>query len=134
VLGAGGRLLHLVEGLLVPHLGVAGDQRALLDHVVDALEHAVGGGLALGHPVQRLDLLDQAGAGRLQDRELAGHGRGVPAQGVAEQHRGLVVQVVAGADDVVAAVQGGPVEHVALGQPAHPAGGAAAGAGRLGMV
>ena len=53
-----------------------------------------------------------------QHRQLAGEVLDVPAQRVAEQHRRLVVEVVAGGDDVVAAVDRGLVEQVALGQPA----------------
>src|SRR5690606_12316466 len=51
---------------------------------------------------------------------------GLPVQHVAEQHGGLVVEVVPGGDDVEAAGAGHLVEQVALGQPArragHPAG------------
>ena len=64
---------------------------------------------------------------RREHRELAGEVLDLPAQRVAEQHGGLVVEVVAGDDDVVAAVERGLVEQVALAQPArrarHPAGG-----------
>src|SRR5205823_12697005 len=46
----------------------------------------------------------------------------LPPKRVSEQGRRLVVQVVAGGHDVEAVVQGGPVEHVPLGQAAHRAG------------
>ena len=52
---------------------------------------------------------------------LAAEVAGVPAQHVAEQHRGLVVEVVAGGDDVVAVLERGRVEEVALRQPARAA-------------
>ena len=42
--------------------GVAVDERALLDHVVDAGDHAVGSHLPLGQPVQRLGLADLGAA------------------------------------------------------------------------
>ena len=66
-----------------------------------------------------------------QHRQLAAEVLGLPAQHVAEQHGGLVVEVVAGGDDVVAAVERGLVEQVALRQPArrarHALGGLGAG-------
>ena len=50
--------------------------------------------------------------------QLAGEIVDVPAHRVAEQHRRLVVEIVAGDDDVVAAVERGPVEQPALRQSA----------------
>ncbi len=66
--------------------------------------HAVGGRLPLGEAHERLDLPGEAVAGG-QDRQLAAEVLGVPVQGVAEQHGGLVVEVVAGDEHVVAALE-----------------------------
>ena len=84
------------------------------------LTHAVGRHLALAEAHQRLDLAGEAVAGG-QHRQLAAQVLGLPVQHVAEQHGRLVVEVVAGDDDVVAAVDGGLVEQVALRQPARRA-------------
>ena len=64
---------------------------------------------------------------RREHRQLAGEVVDVPAHRVAEQHRRLVVEIVTGDDDVVAAVERRRVEQLALRQPArrarHAAGG-----------
>ena len=65
---------------------------------------------------------------------LAAEVAGVPAQHVAEEHRGLVVEVVAGRDDVVAVLERGRVEQVTLRQAARAARRAAGGGGRAGDV
>ena len=52
---------------------------------------------------------------------------GLPVEHVAEEHRRLVVQVVAGGDDRVAVLDGGPIHEVALAEPAGRAGGPARG-------
>ena len=56
-----------------------------------------------------------------QHRVLATEVAGLPAQHVAEQHRGFVVEVVTGRDDVVAVLERGRVEEVALREPARAA-------------
>ena len=56
-----------------------------------------------------------------EHRVLAPEVAGLPAQHVAEQHRGFVVEVVAGGDDVVAVLERGRVEEVALREPARAA-------------
>ena len=119
-LGARRGDLDGVEGLLVAEVPVAGRHRALLHDVVDAPQHAVGGHLPLAQPDQRLDLAGEAVA-RRQDGILPAQVGEVPAQHVAEQHGRLVVEVVAGGDHVVAAVEGGLVEQVPLRQPARRA-------------
>ena len=77
-------------------------------------------------PDERLDLPREP-VGRREHRELAGQVVDVPAHRVAEQHGRFVVEIVAGDDDVVAAVERGPVEQPALRQTArrarHPPGG-----------
>ena len=111
-----------VHRVLVPELGVAGDQRALLHHVVDAR----GGTRTPRSPAPRAGTSGltfftmPSRPGRAGD--LAGDVLGVPTERVAQQRRGLVVEVVAGGDHVEAALEGRPVEHVALRQPADRAG------------
>ena len=100
----GERVLEPVEHLLVAEVPVARGHRALLDLVVDAAQHAVGRGLALAEPHERLHLAHEPGR-RGQHGVLAAEVAGVPAEHVAEQDRGLVVEVVAGGDDVVAAAR-----------------------------
>ena len=112
--------LELVERVLVAQDGVAGDHRALLHHVVDALDHAVGRHLTFAQPVQGLDLPRHALA-LWQARALTCQERRLPAQHVTEQGGGLVVEVVSGGHDLVAVLQRHAVEHVALAQPAHTA-------------
>ena len=97
------------------------------------LQHAVRRRLALAQPHERLHLAGEAGR-RRQHRVLAAEVAGLPAQHVAEQHRGLVVEVVAGGDDVVAVVERGRVEQVALREAARAAGRAAGGRGGAGDV
>nr|WP_320412812.1 hypothetical protein [Candidatus Microthrix sp.] len=94
-------------------MAVAGGHRALLDQVVDARHHAVGGHLALPQADQRLHLAGKAVAGG-QNGPLPAQVGHLPAQHVAEQHRSFVIEVVAGHQSVVAAVAGGFVEDVAL--------------------
>ena len=100
----GERGLEVVEQLLVAEVPVARGHRAFFDLVVDPLEHAVRGHLALAEPVQRLHLAREPVGGR-EHRMLAGEVVEVPAQHVAEQHGGLVVEVVTGRDDVVAVLE-----------------------------
>ena len=126
-------VLEGVEHLLEPEVAVARRHRALLDLVVDPAQHAVGRGLPLAEPDERLHLAGEAGRGG-QHRVLAAEVRGLPAQHVAEQHRGFVVEVVAGGDDVVAVFERGGVEEVALRQAARTAGRAAGGRGGAGDV
>src|SRR5207249_8111021 len=78
-----------VQLLLGAEVLVAQRVRALLDDVVDAVEHAVGGRLALTHPYQRLDLASEA-VRRGKHGALAGEVVGVPPQDVAEQDGCLV--------------------------------------------
>ena len=72
--------------------------------------------------MQGLHLLDQPSSAGEQ-RGLARDVLGLPPQGVAEQRGGLVVEVVAGRDDVEPPVEGSGVEDVALRQAADRAGG-----------
>ena len=81
-------------------------------------DDAVGGGLALGQADERLDLLRETRPGPASTGMLAAQVLGLPAQHVAEQDRGLVVEVVSGHQHVVAAVERRLVEQVALGQTA----------------
>ena len=94
--------------------------------------HAVRRHLPFAEAHERLHLAGEAVAGG-KHRELAAEVLGVPVQDVAEQHGGLVVEVVAGDEHVVAALERGRVEQVALREPARrarrPAGGAGAGRG-----
>src|SRR5262245_10095676 len=112
---------------------VAGSHRALLDLVVDLPEHAVRGRFALCEPHERLHLAHEAGC-RRQHRMLAAEVAGVPSQHVAEQHGGLVVEVVTGRDDVVAVIEGDGVEEVPFGESARSARGPAGGLRRAGDV
>ena len=77
-LRSGRAVLERVEHLLVPEVPVAGGHRALLDLVVDALEHAVGRGLALPEPHERLDLAHEPRR-RGQHRVLAAEVAGRPS-------------------------------------------------------
>ena len=125
VLGAGRPGLDGVERLLVAEVAVALGHRALLDDVVDAPQHAVGGRLPFAQPDQRLDLAGEPVPGR-QHRRLPAEVLGLPVQHVAQQDGRLVVEVVAGGHDVEAAVERGLVDEVPLGHAArrarHPAG------------
>ncbi len=117
-LGPGRRRLDGVHGVLVPELGVAGHQRALLHHVVDAPEERVRGGLQLREPEQRLDLLDhalacRAGPGSGGRCTRSANGACCPASVAASSSRLWPVAI-----DVEPAVQRRAVEHVALRQPA----------------
>ena len=113
------------ERVLVAQVAVARSHRALLDLVVDAAQHAVRRHLPLTQPNQRLDLAGKPVAAS-ENRQLAGQVVGLPTQRVAEQHRRLVVEVVAGRHRVVAALAGRGVEQVTLRKSArragHPAG------------
>ena len=84
-------------------------------------EHAVRGHLALAQPHERLDLAGEAGPGR-QHRVLAAEVAGLPAQHVAEQHRGFVVEVVTGRDDVVAVLERGRLNRWRFESPHAPHG------------
>ena len=132
-LGAGRHQLDLVEGVLVAEVLVAGRHRALLDDVVDARHDAVGSHLALAEAHQRLDLAREAVAGG-QHRMLTTEVLGLPVQHVAEQHGGLVVEVVAGDEHVEAAVDRRLVEQVTLRQAARRTRRALAAAVRRGDV
>src|SRR6266536_3539062 len=89
--------------------------RALLDLIVEAPEHAVRGGLTLAQSVQRLDLPREPRR-RGQHRMLAAQIARLPTQHVAQENRRLVVEVVAGGDDVVSVLDGDRVEQVAFRQ------------------
>src|SRR4051794_2408030 len=115
-LRSGRAVLQRVEHLLVAQVPVAGRHRALLDLVVDALQHAVRRHLALAQAHQGLDLAHEPGR-RRQHRVLATQVACVPPEHVAQQHRRLVVEVVAGGDDVVAALDRRGIEEVALREP-----------------
>ena len=110
-------LLDLVEHLLVAEVAVAGGHRALLDDVVDAAEHAVRGDSRSPSRTSGFTLRTKP-ARRGQHRVLAAEVARLPAQHVAEQHRGFVVEVVPGREHVVAVVERGVVEQVALRQAA----------------
>ena len=111
------RVLDRVHRLLVAKLRVAGDERALLDDVLDAPQEGVRGCLQFGETMEGLHLLHHALA-RRKRRRLTGDRLGLPAERVAEQGRGLVVEIVAGRDHVESTFQGGAIEDVALREPA----------------
>src|SRR5439155_24371425 len=69
------------------------------------------GGLALPEPVQRLDLPREPRC-RGQHGMLAAQIARLPPENVAEENRRLVVEVVAGGDDVVSVLDGDRVEQV----------------------
>src|SRR5215211_379412 len=94
--------------------------RALLDLIVDALQQAVRGRLALPESVQRLHLPREPGS-RRQHGMLTAQVRSLPTQHVAEKDRRLVVEVVTGGDDVVAVLDGDRVEQVPFRESARPA-------------
>jgi hypothetical protein len=81
-------------------------------------QQRVGGGLPLVEAAEGFHLAGEAGAGGGQHRALAGQVADLPVHHVAEQHRHLVVQVVAGGQGGVAPIVGHAVHDVALDQPA----------------
>ena len=117
MLGAGRLYFDVVERSLVGEVLVAHRHGALLDDVVDPPQKTVRRSLTLAQPDQGLHLSGEAVAG-LQHRQLPAEILGLPPQGVAHQHRRLVVEVVAGGERVVTAAAGGLVEQVALRQAA----------------
>ena len=114
--------LHLVEDfLVVDRLGADG-VRALSVDVLNAAQQCIRGGLAFVEAAEGLGLAHQALAAGLQHRPLAGQVARGPGERVSEQDGRLVIEVVAGDQDVVAAIQGRPVHDVTFGQPAYGAG------------
>src|SRR2546425_889600 len=127
VLGPRRLLFQPVEDLLVGDGGGALGERTFVDDVVDAPQKGVGRRLALGQPIERLHAPGQLGMRGGERGRLARERIGLPVEHVAEEHRRLVVQVVAGGDDRVAVLDGGPIHEVALAEPAGRAGGPARG-------
>src|SRR5207253_3937673 len=131
LLGPRGGLLEEVERFLIEEALGADAVGAFLHDVVDPPDHRVRGRLALGGPVEGLDLLYQVRLGAREHRSLPGKVLRLPVQEVAEEHGRLVVEIVARGDDTEPEVQGGPVEQVPLAQPAGRAGRAPRGAGEF---
>ena len=118
--------LDAVQDVLVEELRGADTVRTLFDDVVDAAEKGVHRGFQLTQAVERPHLANKPRVSRGQDRFFPRQILGLPVERVAQQPRGLVVEVVAGGEDVKPALNGSLIEEVALhratGCARHPVG------------
>jgi hypothetical protein len=105
--------LDVVERFLVGEVTVPYSHGAFIDEIIDTSEKAIRSCFTLGKPHQRLCLLGKA-VSCWKDRELSTEILRVPVEGVTEEHRSLVIEVVAGYQNVISTIKRSSIEEMAF--------------------
>jgi hypothetical protein len=105
--------LDVVERFLVGEVTVPNSHGAFIDEIIDTSEKAIRSRFTFGKPHQRLCLLGKAVSCR-KDRELSTEILRVPVEGVPEEHRSLVIEVVSSDQNVVSAIERSGIEQMTL--------------------